>query len=569
MKIKLGIGKKLLIPVMLMFLLFSILLCIVIYNVSQAKFIKQGGNEAASVASMIGFVLSQENVEAILQQGNDEAEYKKIFELSEQMVESTGATYIYMVADYDGAYKYFFANNEEESFIEDLEEEYCSEVKPVFEGKTIVPPFIDVSEYGKLMTAWVPVKNQKGEVIAALGVDYDAEYVYQNIMGLIQKVVILAGIMLILFSVIVTLIVRRMVKQLKCVDRKLEELVSSNGDLTQKIEVKGNDEISHISTKINNLLEYIHEVIRSISNVTDNMSDSIQNSRKLVDISVSDLEDVSASTEEVNAMIEETYSNIQMITSVVDMEKDLLQDVYNDISHGKDLMEDIRKRANVISQEAQGAGSEIEETTERMSTSVKDKITKANEVKKINELTKKILDIADNTSMLSLNASIEAARAGDAGKGFSVVAMEISKLSEDTTTTAMEIQQISETIITVVEELSTEAGNMMDYIADETLGSYERLCKVGGEYADSSEKAYQFFDSMNHKSAKMEKGMQDIADAIGIIYEDSRECALGVEGVAKRTASLKNTFDATDEQTGENEKMMERLQNEVGKFVIE
>lgn len=571
MKIRIGIRKKLMIPVLLMFLVFAISLSAVIYNVSREKFIKQGGNEAISVASLIGHMIDSKEIEAIMQTETEKEEacYKKIYKFAEQMIEKTGATYIYMVGDYNGTYKYFFANNEETPFLEDLEPEYYSEVELALHGKAYATSTIDVSEYGKLITAWIPVVNEEGKTVAALGIDYDVEYIYQEISSMLEKIAVLTAVIIFSSLIIIYLIIRRMSRQLKRVDNKLEELVSSNGNLTKKIEIIGNDEISDIGQKINRLLEYIQEVIKNIAGVTSKMSDSVQMNRKLVNGSVSDLKRVSASTQEVNAMIEETYANTKTITSVVDVEKELLKSIYGDIFDGKELMEEIKSRAATISKKAEGKGAELEEAAQKMSASVNEKISQANEVEKITELSKKILEVANKTSMLSLNASIEAARAGEAGKGFSVVAKEISKLSEDTMNTAKEIQQISDTIILVVEELAKEAGNMVDYISDKTLASYNTLREVGTDYVESSEKAYSFFEGMNDKSVKMEQGMTDIVDAVKVIYEDAKQCAEGIEEVSNLTVNLQANLNATEHQAEENENMMCDLETEVCKFIID
>ncbi|SET15271.1 methyl-accepting chemotaxis protein [[Clostridium] polysaccharolyticum] len=569
MKIRISIRKKLMIPVLLMFLLFSVSLSVMIYHISRDKFIKQGQNEAISVASLIGHMIAPEEVEAIMQSEKEEACYEKIFKFAEQMIEKTGATYIYMVGDYNGTYKYFFANNEETSFYQDLEPEYYREVELALQGKAYATSTIDVSQYGKLITAWIPVVNKEGTVVAALGIDYDVEYICKEISSMLQKIAVLTAVMLFISFIIIYLIIRQMCRQLKRVDNKLEELVSSNGDLTKKIEIAGNDEISDISQKINHLLEYIQEVIKNIAGVTSQMSNSVQNNRKLVSGSVCDLKQVSASTQEVNAMMEETYANTKTITSVVDVEKELLSNIYNDIYDGKGLMEEIKCRAAAISKKAEGKGAELEEMAQKMSASVNEKISKANEVEKINELSKKILEVANKTGMLSLNASIEAARAGEAGKGFSVVAKEISKLSEDTMNTAKEIQQISDMIILVVEELAKEAGNMMDYISQKTLASYNTLREVGTDYVDSSEKAYSFFEGMHDKSVKMEQGMTGIVDSVKVIYENAKQCAEGMEEVSRLTVNLQENVNETEHQAEENEKMMSDLETEVSKFIID
>ncbi len=568
MKIRLGIGKKLLIPIMVVFLVFSIILSLVMKKMLNEKFILQGANEAEAVVSLISENMDAEKVELIKDIGKQEEAYQDMYEYCNLMIERTGAKYIYIVGDFEGTYQYFFSNNEETSFIEPLEDIYISEMEPVFAGEKYVTPYIDDSGYGKLISAYVPIYDTEGNVTAVLGVDYDAEFVAENIQSIVKVLYLSIAAIVISIFICVFCIIQRMVKQLLLVDNKLDELISSNGDLTKTIDIKSDDEIGDIGKKINSLLGYILDVIKNISSVSDKMKQSIQETRTSVHDSANELSDVSAATQEINAMIEESYSNIENITSVIDSMRELLDSVYVSIGDGKKMTESIKEKAVTVCEDAKKDGVEVRQTSEQLAASVQEKIGQANEVEKINVLTAKILDVANKTSMLALNASIEAARAGEAGRGFSVVAEEISKLSDDTTKTAKEIQQISNMIVNVVEALSTEAENIMNYVSDKTAAGYERLCEVGEDYVESSEQVTKFFESMNGQSMEIESGMEDIVDAIQMIHNAVKECALGICQVAQNTSTLNENMHSNLHQVEGNEEMMESLKSEVSKFII-
>lgn len=568
MKIRVSIKLKLIIPVAMIFIIFAVSLAVFVYQTTSKKYISQGGSEAKSVATLIREMLDVETVEAVKNQDGDAAKYQKVLDFSNNMIEQTGAKYIYMIAEYDGKLKYFFSNNEEVAFIEDVEDTYAEPVRKALEGKPNALPYIDDSGYGKLLTAFVPIFNNKQEVIAAMGVDYDATFVSENIESVLKGIIAVFFGMLVLSLAVVYFIITRMVKQLKLVDKKLQELISSNGDLTQKIEVKNNDEIGDIGRKINELLEFIYVIVKNISNVSQNVTESIIRTKEAVNGSANEIEQVSASAEEVNAMIDESFSNITNITQVVDSVQEKLAIMSTNLSEGENLTNEIEKRATVICEEASEESKNVSNVSEQLTCSVQDKITRANDVSRIKELTAKILDVADKTSMLALNASIEAARAGEAGKGFSVVAEEISKLSEDTTVTAKEIQQISDMIVSVVAELSNESNNMINYVSDKTVGSCDKLKAVGEEYMESSRKVTEIFTNMHKQSKIIEDGMAQIFSAVNAVRDASEQCTVGVSEVAKLTVSLSENLQENKEQVKNNEEMMEKLESEVTKFVI-
>ena len=111
MKVRLSIKLRLVMSVTLMFVVFSVVLAFSVYKMSSEKYVQQGGNEAASVASLIKDMYDLETVEAVKNQDGDKAKYQYVLDFSNKLVEETGAKYIYMIAQYDGVYKYFFSNN--------------------------------------------------------------------------------------------------------------------------------------------------------------------------------------------------------------------------------------------------------------------------------------------------------------------------------------------------------------------------------------------------------------------------------------------------------------------------
>jgi methyl-accepting chemotaxis protein len=134
------------------------------------------------------------------------------------------------------------------------------------------------------------------------------------------------------------------------------------------------------------------------------------------------------------------------------------------ISKGVSNAISIKNYAIESNKENRDKYAEAKEKAEILSNTLKSQLEKAKEISKIDNLTKNIIEITDQTNILALNASIEAAKSGEAGKGFAIVAEEISKLAGTTGNSATEIQHVTNTVINSVNDLTKYAEKMLSFL---------------------------------------------------------------------------------------------------------
>ena len=127
--------------------------------------------------------------------------------------------------------------------------------------------------------------------------------------------------------------------------------------------------------------------------------------------------------------------------------------------------------------------NEASNMTQAIISKLQEAMEESKQVEQIKQLTNDILNIASQTNLLALNASIEAARAGEAGRGFSVVASEISQLSDSSRDTATHIQDINNLIIDAVRQLTNHANELVNYIEDTILPDYDSFVEAGMQYS--------------------------------------------------------------------------------------
>ena len=152
------------------------------------------------------------------------------------------------------------------------------------------------------LTAYAPVKNKDGNTVGLLGLDYIVDDVMTSLSAIVKRIIII-GVVLAIVSVGVAIILANgILYGLGKVHDKVRDLVENDGDLTQHIEVKGNDEVSDIAKSINELLEHIRGVVSSISDSSNKLSGSVDVALDSTIKTNDQLDGVAATMEEMSAL---------------------------------------------------------------------------------------------------------------------------------------------------------------------------------------------------------------------------------------------------------------------------
>lgn len=498
-----SIRTKILLPTSFLIAIICISMGMLLYHRAKEGMIAMGVEEA-QMASRIAANTVDENLVKDIVPGCENGEsYQTMLTHLRKMQKICGIAYLYTL--YTDEKDVFYAidtdtSNMQKKVGEVFESSY-EELKSVFEGEEYVQDYIDESEYGNLISAYQPIKNDKGEIIGILGSDYEASSVVEKLAIIRNITIVISVLCYLVVCTILFLIINGIMKSLYKVDNKIYELVNSEGDLTQKLHVTSGDEMELIAENVNKLLEYIRSVMMNISKNSQKLNDSSGYIVQELSQAEINITDVSAVMEQMSAAMQETSSSLGQINHSILEISDAIESIAQKADEGKSTSQKIKKKASDIYKNAKAEQEKARGQAKDMALAVNDKIEKSKAVEEISELTANILNISEETNLLALNASIEAARAGESGKGFAVVATEIGHLAANSADMAIQIQEVNRQVIGSVNELAKEAENMLNFMEETAIQGYEKLLDTSNHYqgdvGDTNLMMQDFADASN------------------------------------------------------------------------
>ncbi len=346
----------------------------------------------------------------------------------------------------------------------------------------------------------------------------------------------------------------------------VEKIQKDEGDLTERITVKTQDEVGQLVSGVNGFIEQLQSLMQKLKGESARMMESANTITDRVNISNENVNSVSAAMEQLAASMEEVSVSLEQIT-------DGSNDIYNKAKvlagragSGADLVEQIKVRAQTIRKSAVGSKAAASEMIGEIRVMLEQAVEESKSVGQINELTGDILDISSQTNLLALNASIEAARAGDAGKGFAVVADEIRVLADNSRDAANNIQSISNLVTAAVEKLALNAENMLQFIDENVMRDYDGFVDVANNYHHDAEDMDAILTEFASGASDMQMTMQRINVGINDIATTVDESAKGVTNVAENTGSLVEAMAHIQKETQNSQSISRELYGEVERF---
>ncbi len=366
------------------------------------------------------------------------------------------------------------------------------------------------------------LKDFSGRAVGVIEIAMDRSSYLSMIQSSLLDTLMIGLVTILLGVIVAVLITRSIARPLTEMSAAMENIASGDGDLTRRLTVNGNNELSDIANAFNGFVIKIETLVKtlmnSVSNVSNSGSELFDETEKTMRVAKNQqarTEEVATAVNEMTATAHDVAGNAENASSLTQSSQERSERGYQTVSQSiatiNQLAANVAETVQLVSQ------------VDHQST-------------KIHTILDVIQGIAEQTNLLALNAAIEAARAGDQGRGFAVVADEVRSLAGRTQNSAAEINQMISELqsgtthtVTVIEEsqqqardtvsIATQSGEALHSIRDAMAQINDSVMLI----ASAAEEQSQVAESINQSIVDIADGATDVASGADIIMATSSQ----------------------------------------------
>ncbi|MEX5488157.1 methyl-accepting chemotaxis protein [Pseudomonas fulva] len=372
-----------------------------------------------------------------------------------------------------------------------------------------------------------------------IGLSVDKDKAFAMLSTFRTSAVIATVVAVVIIIALLGLLIRVLMQPLHTMTRAMEDIAEGEGDLTKRLRIHHHDEFGILGNAFNRFVERIHGSIREVSSATEQVNEVALRVISASNSSMTNSDEQSNRTNSVAAAINELGAAAQEIAGNAAQASQHASSARRLAEEGQQVVDRNIAAMNRLSDLIVTSSAHIE--------------TLNSKTVNIGQILEVITSISQQTNLLALNAAIEAARAGEAGRGFAVVADEVRNLAHRTQESAQQVQGM-------IEELQVgarESVDTMDQSQRHSLDSVQ-IANQAGERLDSVTVRIGEIDGMNQSVATATEEQTAVVEAINMDINEIN--MLNQEGVENLQATLRACSDL--------EQQASRLKHLVGTFRI-
>ena len=414
------------------------------------------------------------------------------------------------------------------------------------------------------------------------------------LIAFFKKGALCIGLSMVIGAVPFLTVLHGLSKRIKLTSRLLDD-IANNGDLTCRININMIDDFGVLISSVNTLIEKLSSMIKDLQAETHAVTESagiISKSARYatgaIGVMNHSLQHIDENSKKQDELVEVTGENLVMLSDSIDTVKlhvtqqtEAVQSISTAISKMTDSISSVANTAKQAQEVSQG----LSERSDIGNTAVEHAVSTMKEIQIVSEEVRKLLKviqgIAAQTNLLSMNAAIEAAHAGEFGAGFAVVADEVRSLASSSSSSARNIQvkikEMMEKTAAGVEAI-TSAGTAFQGIRDNVLENatlvkniYDAMMEQNQGAAETKQAADDLVEAIHAIRDLAEEETEEadkLRESMDAVVAASKSTMSAVQESLEATANMKMTVEKVDKSADGNKESVEKIYNHVEQFIV-
>jgi len=433
--------------------------------------------------------------------------------------------------------------------------------------------------------------NKSWSVVASI----DKSEIHQ-ISNHLQYISLAGGfIIAIILMVLELIIIKIIISKFDSIKKNIDDLNSGDKDLTKRLNIYHNNEISQVKKSVNTFVNTIHETVKEIGNANFNLKETFGNVTSQLTITKEQMDKISNEITAATATLNEEDKNVTSTSEIVSQISEnittlnqMIDTQVNSITQASAGIEEMISNIQSISNSVDKMANEFTELNSATNEGIeKNKIVNdllnaiLAQSKSLQDTNTVIANISYQTNLLSMNAMIESAHAGEAGRGFAVVAEEIRKLADTSAAQSKSISEnlkfIAENIKKVVEsaDLSKLSFEVVSEKANNTSELVYSIKKAIEEQNEASKHLLETLATMNNISTSVQRSSKKINDRTNIVLstidelkDSSKNMSANFSQIVSTTDIAYQTTKSLGQLTEDMAKAVENISGHISEFKV-